>query len=116
MVGWLGDEAKGGARWRLLGGGHWNPGSGEEAVQLGQQMGGQALVVRGEGLGVLRRHRKGATQGAHRGGANGGSGCVSREGEHGAVFKGDQGSWKQLCGHQVGAQSQHGRGVAGGTR
>jgi hypothetical protein len=55
-------------------------------------MGGQALVVRGEGLGVLRRHRKGVAQGAHGGGANGGGAGVSREGEHDTVFKGSQGS------------------------
>jgi hypothetical protein len=83
MVGWLGDRAGQRARRRLSGGSRWNPCSGEQAIRSEQRMGGQALVVRGEELGVLRRHLNGAEPGARQGGANGdGGGGVSREGEH----------------------------------
>jgi hypothetical protein len=61
----------------------------KQAVWSGQRMGGQALVVQGEELGVLRRHWNGAESGAHRECANGdGGGGVSCEGEHGAVVDG----------------------------
>jgi hypothetical protein len=62
MVGWPGDQAEGGARRRLLGGGHWSSCSGAQAARPGQQVGGQALVVRGEGLGVHRRQQTRAEQ------------------------------------------------------
>jgi hypothetical protein len=65
-------------------------------------MGGQALVVRGEELCVLRRHWNGAEPGAHRGGANGDDdGSVSREGEHDIVFNGSRGSRRRCVGTKL---------------